>query len=67
MLEKTRIFWESLRHPNAEDEKRKTFLRSMPSITGTRLGDGKILILQMREIFCNYTFMTIFQIHVGKR
>ena len=50
MLEKTRILWKSLGRPNAEDDNRKIFLRSMPSIMGTRLKDGKISILQMREI-----------------
>ena len=29
----------------------------MPNITGTRLGDGKISILQMREKFRDYTSM----------
>ena len=45
MLKKTRILWKSLGRPNAEDDNHKKFLRFMPSITGTRLGDGKILIL----------------------
>ena len=37
----------------------KKFLCSMPNTTGTRLGHGKILILQMRENFRNYTSMAI--------
>ena len=45
MLEKARILRESLGRPNVEDENRKKFLYSMPYITSTRLGDGKILIL----------------------
>ena len=53
MLEKTIILWKSLGRPNAEDDNRKKFLRSMPSITCTRLGDSNISILQMREIFCD--------------
>jgi hypothetical protein len=57
MLEKARILWKSLGRPNAEDENRKKFLRSMPSITSTRLGDGKISILQMREKFRENTSM----------
>ena len=66
MLEKTRIIWESLGRPNAEDDNRKTFLRSMPNITCTRLGDGKISILQMREKFRDYRWLH-FQIFVGRR
>ena len=31
----------------------------MPSITGTKLGDGRISILQMREKFRDYTSMAI--------
>ena len=67
MLEKTRILWESLGRPNAEDKNRKKFLRPMPSITGTMLGDGKISILQMREKFRGYTSMATLQILVGRR
>ena len=57
MLEKARILWESLGRPSAENENRKKFLRSMPSITSTRMGDGKISIIQMREKFRDYTVM----------
>ena len=57
ILEKTRILWESLGRPNAEDKNHKKFLQSMPSITSTRLGDGKISILQIREKFRDYTSM----------
>ena len=67
MLEKTRILWNSLGRPNVEDENRKKFLRSMPNITGTRLGDGKISILQMRENFVIIHPWLHFQIIVGRR
>ena len=57
MLEKTRILWENLGQPNTEDMNCKKFLRCIPNITGIRLGDGKISILQMREKFRDFTFM----------
>ena len=58
MLEKTRILWKSLSRPNAEDENRKRNLHFIPSITDTRLGDGKILILQIKEMFRDYISMS---------
>ena len=45
MLKKARILWESFGRPNIEDEKYFKKIRSMPSITCIRLGDGKISIL----------------------
>lgn len=59
MLEKTRILWVNLGRLNVEDENRKNCVRSMPNITRTRLGDGKISSLQMRGKNRDYTFMTI--------
>ena len=57
MLEKTRMLWKNFGRPNAEDDNRKKFFCYMQSITGTRLGDDKILIMQMREKFRDYTSM----------